>query len=59
MKCKIALVRDGSAEPGSRSIDEDAARWSEILRERDDATMREAFQAWQAQSPQQDRKSVV
>lgn len=52
MKCKIALVRDGSAEPGSRSIDEDAARWSEILRERDDATMREAFQAWQAQSPQ-------
>ncbi|ALN55959.1 sigma factor regulatory protein, FecR/PupR family [Lysobacter enzymogenes] len=51
MKCKIALVRDGSAEPGSRSIDEDAARWSEILRERDDATMREAFQAWQAQSP--------
>lgn len=52
MKCKIALVGDGSAEPGSRSIDEDAARWSEILRERDDATMREAFQAWQAQSPQ-------
>jgi len=52
MKCKIALVRDGSAEPGSRSIDEDAARWSEILRERDDPTMREAFNAWQAQSPQ-------
>ncbi|QWP77047.1 FecR domain-containing protein [Lysobacter sp. K5869] len=52
MKCKIALVRDGSAEPGSRSIDEDAARWSEILRESDDPTMREAFHAWQAQSPQ-------
>lgn len=52
MKCKIALVRDGSAEPGSRHIDEEAARWSEILRERDDATMREAFQAWQSQSPQ-------
>lgn len=52
MKCKISPLWDDPANLTPDSLDETAARWSELLRDAPDQQARDSFEAWRAQSPE-------